>query len=348
MNIRRAVPVALATTVLLLASVGVGLVFADHRTVADLAVTKTDSLDPVATGEQLTYTVTVVNNGPDTSITARLDDTLPAGTVFVSATPGQGTCPYDLATHTVNCALGNLSNGASVSVTIVVTAGAPGTISNTAIAYSPISGDPNSANNSDTETTVVAGPSADLAITKADAPDPVVTGQQVTYTLTARNNGPDAVGGVRIEDSLSASGATFVSATASQGTCTHSTATNLVSCAVGTMASGATVTATIIVTSGAPGTSTNTAAIDSNAAAWTDSALGNNTASTRTTVVAASTPTAAPTPTPAPSAGLLPDTTAAPADAGPAGSLALLMVGSTILLAGAWRLSARRRASRSG
>src|SRR5262249_225295 len=33
---------------------------------------------------------------------------------------------------------------------------------------------------------------ADLAITKADSPDPVITGSDLTYTLTVTNNGPDA------------------------------------------------------------------------------------------------------------------------------------------------------------
>ena len=52
---------------------------------ADLAVTKNDAPDPVTAGQNLVYTVTVANNGPDDAQTVTLTDTLPTGTTFVSA-----------------------------------------------------------------------------------------------------------------------------------------------------------------------------------------------------------------------------------------------------------------------
>src|SRR5207244_11181802 len=57
---------------------------------ADLAVTKTAAPSPVAAGTNLTYTVTVVNNGPSTSQNVQLTDATPANTTFVSAVENSG------------------------------------------------------------------------------------------------------------------------------------------------------------------------------------------------------------------------------------------------------------------
>src|SRR5207248_196508 len=57
---------------------------------ADLAVTKTDTPDPVTAGTDLTYTVTLTNNGPSDAQGVVLSDVVPAGTTFVSATAPAG------------------------------------------------------------------------------------------------------------------------------------------------------------------------------------------------------------------------------------------------------------------
>ncbi|MDH3434817.1 MAG: DUF11 domain-containing protein, partial [Gammaproteobacteria bacterium] len=87
---------------------------------ADLALTKSDSPDPVFSGgPDVTYTLTVTNNGPDDASNVVLTDTLPAGVVFGSATPGPDTCTE--SSGIVTCNLGALAVDASTSVTIVVT-----------------------------------------------------------------------------------------------------------------------------------------------------------------------------------------------------------------------------------
>src|ERR1700730_4344906 len=58
--------------------------------VADLSVTKVDTPDPVNTGSNLTYTITVTNNGPDAAANASWSDTLPAGTTLVRCLRWQG------------------------------------------------------------------------------------------------------------------------------------------------------------------------------------------------------------------------------------------------------------------
>lgn len=118
---------------------------------ADLRVSTTDSPDPVQTGQQLTYTVTVVNEGPDTATAVTLTDLLVGGINLVAASPSQGNCS---GTNPITCALGALSNGASATVVIVVTAQAPGMLINIA-AVSSGTPDPRFANNVSQENTKV-------------------------------------------------------------------------------------------------------------------------------------------------------------------------------------------------
>jgi uncharacterized repeat protein (TIGR01451 family) len=89
-----------------------------------------------------------------------------------------------------------------------------------------------------------APPEADLVVTKTAAPDPVTVGQELTYTVDAKNNGPDAATNVVVTDTLPA-GANFTSAVPSQGTCTG---TGTVTCNLGAIANGATAKVTIKAT----------------------------------------------------------------------------------------------------
>ena len=87
-------------------------------------------------------------------------------------------------------------------------------------------------------------PTIDLQIEKTDSPNPVNVGGTLTYTLTARNNGPSTATQVVITDSLPAT-VTYLSSSSTQGTCSRSG--QLVTCAIGTMPAGGTVTVTIRV-----------------------------------------------------------------------------------------------------
>jgi uncharacterized repeat protein (TIGR01451 family) len=120
---------------------------------ADLAVTKVDDPDPVNMGETLTYTINVVNNGPDTAIGAVLTDTLPPGVTFVSASVG---CVE--AAGTVTCNLGDLASAATATVEIVVTApSVAGAITNQVVVASETD-DPDLLNNTATAVTDVINP----------------------------------------------------------------------------------------------------------------------------------------------------------------------------------------------
>jgi uncharacterized repeat protein (TIGR01451 family) len=106
----------------------------DMRPQADLSVTKADSPDPVAARGQLTYTVTVRNDGPAVATGVTVVDTLPE-VAFVSATPTHGSCARAGKGKTdgvLTCDLGTLGLAQTATVTIVVSPTREGTITNTA------------------------------------------------------------------------------------------------------------------------------------------------------------------------------------------------------------------------
>ena len=75
---------------------------------ADLEVAKTDSPDPVNAGEQLFYTLTVTNHGPNDVPDVSVKDTLPSQVEFV--TDDRGICTEG-PTGTLTCNFGKVLNG---------------------------------------------------------------------------------------------------------------------------------------------------------------------------------------------------------------------------------------------
>jgi uncharacterized repeat protein (TIGR01451 family) len=97
---------------------------------ADLSLTKVDMLIPVTVGDNVIYTLTVHNGGPNTAQNVVLSADLPSPTIFVSATPEQGSC--NMVDNTVTCNLGNFLHGDNTIVEIVVTTTVNGILTNTA------------------------------------------------------------------------------------------------------------------------------------------------------------------------------------------------------------------------
>ena len=81
----------------------------------DLEIEKTASTASAAPGETVTYTFTVKNNGPAAAHDVVVSDPLPAGLIFVSADP---RCDY--AAGTLECSLGTLAAGQTVSLEAVL------------------------------------------------------------------------------------------------------------------------------------------------------------------------------------------------------------------------------------
>jgi uncharacterized repeat protein (TIGR01451 family) len=116
----------------------------------------TDSADPSTLGEQLTYTITVSNSGPDAATRVRLVDKLASRLDFVSAVPSQGTCEHP-ATRRVVCTSETLASGASATAVIKVVPTRARRIRNTATVDAR-ENDPQPANNTRTESTLIVEP----------------------------------------------------------------------------------------------------------------------------------------------------------------------------------------------
>jgi uncharacterized repeat protein (TIGR01451 family)/fimbrial isopeptide formation D2 family protein len=215
------------------------------ETAADLGLTKAASPTGVNVNGEVTYTLTATNAGPDTAKAAVLTDDLPAGESYLSDDAGCSD-----AGQTVTCALGDLANGATRTVHLVVRVElvlAAQSVTNTA-AVSSETPDPDEANNT-AEATIAVAPAADLKLTKTVALEgglaPLALPGKATYTLLVENAGPDEAKSVVLSDPLPA-GETYVSNDAG---CT--VAGQVVSCALGDLANGATHTIHLTVMVGA-------------------------------------------------------------------------------------------------
>jgi uncharacterized repeat protein (TIGR01451 family) len=93
-------------------------VFSSSAVAQDPVVALTKTGPATATrGEQITYTLSYTNAGPEDAVNSKIMDTLPKGLTFVSATGGG---KYDSATGTVTWNLGTVPLGRSGSVQLQV------------------------------------------------------------------------------------------------------------------------------------------------------------------------------------------------------------------------------------
>ncbi|MBP7147259.1 MAG: DUF11 domain-containing protein [Acidobacteria bacterium] len=86
---------------------------------ADMAVAQVADVDPVNGGSNVTYTVTVTNNGPATAPSPTLTDNLPVNMTFVSVTPPAGWTCGTPAGGSYTCSAGGLAPAAPAVFTIV-------------------------------------------------------------------------------------------------------------------------------------------------------------------------------------------------------------------------------------
>ena len=150
----------------------------------DLALTKTDSADPVTVGGTFTYNLSVTNNGPDDASNVTLIDTLPAGVDWQSATPSQGSCGHsgEPLGGTVTCTLGTIANGANATIDIeVVAPGTAGVISNSAT-VSADEPDLDTSDNTATEDTTIVNPPG-LPVCQVDPSGTYIEAENFTGTI---------------------------------------------------------------------------------------------------------------------------------------------------------------------
>jgi uncharacterized repeat protein (TIGR01451 family) len=235
---------------------------------SDLAVSVTDSPDPVTAGSNVTYTITTTNNGPDPSGSSVVNISVAGGGTIVSLT-GSATCTIGTPTS-AQCTIAGITFPGSNTISLVVQAGATGPI--TASATSVYANDPNSANDTGTQATAVNPITVpDVAVTKS-GPASVSSGGSITYNITVKNVGGAAATSVVLNDPLP-SRLTNVSI---GGAC------SAFPCNIGTLNAGQTVNVVVNadVTPAGPGTITNTASIT----ATGDSNPSNNSSSVTTDI----------------------------------------------------------------
>lgn len=162
----------------------------------DIAVTKSVTDEVIPLGSQTTFTVTAHNDGPFAATALTLRDVLPTGLVVVSATASQGS--FDEAAGIWD--VGALAVDANATLELVVEPQALGEYRNTARLDSVAPTDTNPSNDQDSAGFLVRPPIADLIVIKGVLPETAFVDDQVLYSVTATNAGPETVEGVFVTD----------------------------------------------------------------------------------------------------------------------------------------------------
>jgi uncharacterized repeat protein (TIGR01451 family) len=219
---------------------------------ADVSVVKTlTTAGPYAIGQSITYTLFVANAGPSTATNVQVTD---APTNLTITNVSGGGC------SALPCTIPSLASGANVTILVTATIDASGAFDNAAtVAATEPDPDPTD-NTDDTGNGGSAPPSVDLEISKTPSTTALSIGQTFDYTIVVTNLGPSTATGVVMTDSLPPA-FSFVSANPTQGACSGTTT---VTCTIGTMLNGASVTITIRGTTTTPGAMTNAATVAAN------------------------------------------------------------------------------------
>jgi uncharacterized repeat protein (TIGR01451 family) len=221
---------------------------------ADLSITKTDGVTSATAGGSVTYTIAVSNAGPSTATGAGVADTFPAfctGVTYTSVAAGGATGNTAAGSGNIADSL-NLPSGGSVTYTAICTisGAASGILTNTATVTAPGSvTDPNPANNSATDSDMVAAPAGAVVSGTKTVAGTFEVGGTITYTVILSNTGTGAQGdnpGNEFIDVLPPTLA-LVSASATSPTAVATTGTNTVTWN-GTIPAGGSVTITITAT----------------------------------------------------------------------------------------------------
>lgn len=179
---------------------------------ADLMIEKFVSNQTPGIQELVEFVVKVTNNGPSTVDYIEVTDLLPAGLELVGVTSTQGDYNPLTGVWSKNRELRSGQSDNLVIIAKVLESSQPDAYTNNAeiTFFSPTGIDPDLSNNA-TSLTINPVASIDLSlIASIDNPNPNV-GEEVTYTLTLKNDGPSTASNIVI-DALLPSGLTFISA----------------------------------------------------------------------------------------------------------------------------------------
>ena len=261
-------------------------VVASSSSQADLALSTVATPATVWSGNDITYTQTITNNGPAAASGVTFTEPIPTNTTFVSVSAPVGwSCT---TTTSVVCTDPSLASGASADIIVVVNVAS--TVTATSVtASSTISattGDPNSANNSTSVVTTV-GQICELAVTNSASPAAVQDSGTITYTQVVTNTGPSNCLGATFTEAFPTN-TTFVSLTPvpTGWTCTT---TGSISCSNPSVAPGSSSTFTVKVTVGAAVPAGTLITDTATVAATTHDTNPNDNSATATVAVASNT-----------------------------------------------------------
>ncbi|MBV35504.1 MAG: hypothetical protein CMP47_08605 [Rickettsiales bacterium] len=180
---------------------------------ADLSLTKTTNNAAPNVGENVTFTLTVTNSGPDAANNIQIRDLLPAELDFVSSNPSQGS----FASGSGIWDVGTLANGGSATLEIVASPNTAGVITNQAEIINSDRIDPDSefrsgfgvddlsdgiADDDEASVDISAGV-VDISVTKSSLND-FVPGGNDTYTIVVTNAGPAEANNLAVSDNFPA------------------------------------------------------------------------------------------------------------------------------------------------
>ncbi|MDJ0836943.1 MAG: CARDB domain-containing protein [Acidobacteriota bacterium] len=244
------------------------------RRQADLRVEMTVDNMAAVPFEDIVFTITVTNDGPDDATEVEVTDLLPGGLSYTSHiastgsyTPGNGLW-----------AVGNLAAGVSATLELTVEVQPTGLKENVAEVTGVEEGDPDSSPDNglidEDDYAAVSVGSADLSLSlTADNLAPSM-GDTVGLTITVTNDGPDSATGVEVKNLLSTAWPPVLVHLGDDSGGSYDTTTG--KWQVGALASGDTAVLTIDVRVDAQSPVSNTAQITASDLADPDSTPGNN------------------------------------------------------------------------
>ncbi len=226
--------------------------------VPDLTLAKSDGGATALPGGTITYTLAYANVGGQSATGVALTETVPAETTFNAGASTAGwACVPDtnagsVCTLTVGAVAGGGANGAATFAVTVVDSPTAGTteISNTAaVADDGANGaDPTPAGNTASDTTPLGG-APDLTLTKTTAASAALPGGAIFYDLAYGNVGNRVASGVVLTDTVPAATVFYAAASTAGWVCApDGNAGGVCTLAIGTLAPGASGSATFAVT----------------------------------------------------------------------------------------------------
>ena len=170
------------------------------QALVDLSVTKAGSpaTQVLGTGN-ITWTIVVTNHGPNADTGVTIADPMPAGNTFVSATSSKGSCTGGAV---LNCTIGNMAAGESVTITLVTTPSTTGDQVNT-VTVAGNRPETNTGNNTATATVAVTPQTFPppvqycVAVSKV-TPKQLFVGRKTKLTIHVTKHGK-AVKGVHVQ-----------------------------------------------------------------------------------------------------------------------------------------------------